>query len=74
MIVYMITTNNGDGSSSIQFLEDPSVVDLLEEHDPETYGGNEGGWYELEVEHCPYHVMTREEALQHLRDYHGYEG
>lgn len=46
--VYYTTTNNGDGSSSVEFFETQEQIDELEEEDPETYGMGEGGsWFEI---------------------------
>lgn len=41
--MYYTTVNNGDGSSSVEFFYDRESIELLEEHDPETYSGGEGG-------------------------------
>lgn len=48
MKIYLITSDNGDGSSSIEFW-DEDITDLLEEDDPESYWGNEGSanWIEI---------------------------
>jgi hypothetical protein len=43
--VYYTTANNGDGSSSVKFFESQECIDLLEEHDPDSYGSGEGGSY-----------------------------
>lgn len=40
--VYAFTSNNGDGSASVCYTRDPSLLAKLEEDDPESYGGNEG--------------------------------
>lgn len=43
MKIYYTTSNNGDGSASVHFFESQECIDLLEEHDPETWGMGEGG-------------------------------
>lgn len=47
--IYYTGTNGGDGSIGVSFYESQECIDLLEEHDPETYGQGEGGG-EFEVE------------------------
>ena len=48
MKIFFTASNNGDGSSSVHFFESKECIDLLEEHDPEGYGGGEGGdWLEV---------------------------
>ena len=39
---YYLITNNGDGSSSVQWFDEAPDLDALEEDDPETYYCNEG--------------------------------
>lgn len=41
--IYYTSCNNGDGSSSTEFFESQDCINLLEEHDPESYAGGEGG-------------------------------
>lgn len=49
MRIYYTTTNGGDGSASVDFFESQDLIDMLEEHDPETYGMGEGGsWFDIE--------------------------
>lgn len=45
MRIYYTSTNNGDGSSSVQFFDSQECIDTLEDADPETYYGGEGGCY-----------------------------
>lgn len=40
--VYVFTTDQGDGSSGVNFTRDPDLLDRIIEEDPETYGMNEG--------------------------------
>jgi hypothetical protein len=48
MKLYYTTSNNGDGSASVEFFEEQKCIELLEEADPETYGMGEGGsWMEV---------------------------
>lgn len=41
-IKYYLITDNGDGSSSVQWFDEKPDLEALEEEDPETYFGNEG--------------------------------
>lgn len=65
--VYVFTSNNGDGSSSVCYTRDPDLLDQLESDDPETYGMNEGSATELtfpddlDLDTCGFDFMTGEE-------------
>jgi len=41
--IYYTVRNNGDGSGSVEFFYDKECINLLENHDPETYASGEGG-------------------------------
>lgn len=41
--IYYTAVNGHDGSASVAFFECGECIDLLEEHDPETYSMGEGG-------------------------------
>lgn len=62
--VYVFTSNNGDGSSSVCYTRDPDLLDVLEDEDPESYAGNDGGASELtfpddlDLEACGFDFMT----------------
>lgn len=43
MRVWFTTSNNGDGSSSVEFFDSEECITKLEEKDPEGYAGGEGG-------------------------------
>lgn len=43
MKIYYTTRDNGDGSSSVEFMESKEVIELLEEHEPEAYAAGCGG-------------------------------
>lgn len=45
MRIYYTTSNNGDGSSSVEFFSDKECIGVLEEANPESYAGGEGGGY-----------------------------
>ena len=40
--VYMLSTDNGDGSNSTHFFAKEPNLNAMTEEDPETYGCNEG--------------------------------
>lgn len=41
-IVYVFTRGNGDGSASVEYTQDPDLLDRLMDDDCESYGMNEG--------------------------------
>lgn len=67
-IVYVFTSDNGDGSSSVCYTRDPNLLSKLEESDPESYGGNEGSPSRLtfpdtiDLETCGFDFMTDDDV------------
>lgn len=67
-IVYVFTSNNGDGSSSVCYTRDPALLEKLEESDPESYAGNEGSADTLvfpdtiDLETCGFEFMTDDDV------------
>lgn len=51
MKVFYLTTNNGDGSSSVQFFKNEETAQQLlsDDGDLEAYGCNEGQVYSFEI-------------------------
>lgn len=48
MRVFYTAVDCGDGSCNVEFYESQECIDLLEEHDPECYRGEGGGWFDVE--------------------------
>jgi hypothetical protein len=66
-IVYAFTSDNGDGSSSVCFTRDDTLLAKLEESDPQSYGGNEGSALyltfpdDLDLEEAGFSFMTADD-------------
>lgn len=45
--VYVFVSDGGDGSASVCFTQDPNLLSILEEEDPESFGLNEGGYSDV---------------------------
>jgi hypothetical protein len=43
--IYYTVSDGGDGSASAHFFECQECIDLLEEHDPDTWASGEGGGF-----------------------------
>lgn len=66
--IYYTTSNNGDGSASVWFLESQACIDLLEEKDPEGFGmGEGGGFFTLDGE-TSIKVDTMQDVVDHLSE------
>lgn len=65
--VYVFTSDNGDGSSSVCYTRDVELLAKLEDQDPQSYGGNEGTANvltfpdDLDLEECGFDFMTDDE-------------
>ena len=67
--IWYTATNQGDGSSGVEFWESAECITLLEEHDPETYAAGEGGSsFIVEGNITGIYVGTLEEAKEQIGD------
>jgi len=67
------TANNGDGSSSVEFFYDQESIDLLEQADPETYAGGEGGsWFDVDGPVTGTEIHTLENVKKAIANGDGY--
>lgn len=48
MRIYYTGVDCGDGSISVEFFESQECIDLLEEHEPESYRGEGGRWFDVD--------------------------
>lgn len=70
MRIFYTTSNNGDGSASVHFFESQECIDLLEDHDPETYASGEGGgWFDVEGTITGIEIQSLAEVQQDIEDY-----
>lgn len=67
--IYYTTSDNGDGSSSVQFFDCQEAIDILEEHDPEGYGCGEGGSsFEIDGEITGIDIKTLAQAQEQVAE------
>lgn len=66
MRIYYTGTDGGDGSLGVQFFESQECIDLLEEHDMETYRGEGGGWFDVEGTIFGIEIQTLDQVKEEI--------
>lgn len=70
--IWFTTSDNGDGSSSVEFSDNADSIDYLEEHDPEGYGSGEGGSsFEIDGEITGVEIQTLDQVKARFIDAEG---
>jgi hypothetical protein len=64
--IYYTGIDQGDGSVGVGFYESQQCIDLLEEHDPESYRGEGGGSFQVDGEIRGIYIQTLEEVKEEI--------